>query len=182
MLNFRKLKQDFSPAILKEGKEYFEKQKVVSAKLIHLSNKTLRISGRVLGQYDNGYESEIEIDRQECETIDSNCDCPYNYDCQHLAALLFHIEQNIDQILVAFSKEVDLKETQEFNEDEKQKLLEKFQEAKDNEVRRQEESYQKQLLQEYVASAELLSLSPFFCPEEKKEVDRAEFCYSSGGR
>ena len=108
MLNFRKLRQDFSSGILKEGKEYFEKQKVVSAKLIHLDSRTLRISGRVLGQYDNYYESEIEIDRNECEAIDSNCDCPYNYDCQHLAALLFYLEQNLDQILVAYSKETDL--------------------------------------------------------------------------
>lgn len=176
MINFRKLKQDFSPAILKDGKEHFEKQKVVSAKLIHLDSKTMRIAGRVLGQYENCYESEIEIDRQECETIDSNCDCPYNYDCQHLAALLFHIEQNLDQILVTFSKEVDLKEAEEnFNDEDKQQLLEKFKEAEDKEVRRQEETYQKQLLQEYIASSELLSFSPFFCPEEKREVDRAEF-------
>ena len=89
MLNFRKLKQDFSSSIVKEGRELFDKQKVVSAKLLHLDSKTMRISGRILGQYDNYYESEIEIDRIECETIDSDCDCPYNYDCQHLAALFF---------------------------------------------------------------------------------------------
>jgi hypothetical protein len=63
MLNFRKLKQDFSSSIVKEGKEFYEGKKVVSAKLLHLDNKSMRISGRVLGQYDNYYESEIEIDR-----------------------------------------------------------------------------------------------------------------------
>ena len=60
----------------------------------------MRISGRVLGQYENCYESEIEIDRLECETIDSDCDCPYNYDCQHLAALLFYLEERLDEIIV----------------------------------------------------------------------------------
>ncbi|MCI0382160.1 MAG: DEAD/DEAH box helicase [Chlamydiae bacterium] len=178
MLNFRKLKQDFSSSILKEGKEHFEKQKVVSAKLIHIDSKTVRIAGRVLGQYENYYESEIEIDRAECETVDSNCDCPYNYDCQHIAALLFYIEQNLDQILVAYSKETDLKELTEiedFNHEEKKQLLDKFKEAEDKEVQRREETYQRQLLQEYVISSEILSTSPFFCPEEKKIVEQAEF-------
>ena len=67
-------------------------------------------AAKVLGQFDNCYESEIEIDRLECETIDSDCDCPYNYDCQHLAALLFYLEEHIDKILVAYSKENDLKQ------------------------------------------------------------------------
>ena len=39
---------------------------------------------------------------------------------------------------------------------------------------RQEEQYQKQLLQEYVASSQLLASSPFFRPVEKNEMDRAE--------
>jgi uncharacterized Zn finger protein len=113
MLNFRKLKQDFSSNIVKEGKELFDKQKVVSAKLLHLDGRTMRVSARVLGQYDNCYESELEIDRSECETIDSDCDCPYNYDCQHLAAVLFYLEENIDKILVNYSKETDLEEVAE---------------------------------------------------------------------
>ncbi|HEY5259515.1 MAG TPA: hypothetical protein VIJ46_02625, partial [Rhabdochlamydiaceae bacterium] len=74
MLNFRKLKQDFSSAIVKEGRDLHDNQKVVSAKILHLDAKTMRIGGRVLGQYENHYESHIEIDRQECEAIDSNCD------------------------------------------------------------------------------------------------------------
>ena len=36
--------------------------------------KVMKINARVLGQYENYYESEIEIDRIESETIDSNCD------------------------------------------------------------------------------------------------------------
>lgn len=177
MLNFRKLKQDFSSNILKEGKELFDKQKVISAKLLHLDGRTMRVSARVLGQYDNCYESELEIDRSECETIDSDCDCPYNYDCQHLAAVLFYLEENIDKILVDYSKETDLEEVAEkndINDEEKHKLFEKLKEAESKEVQRQEELYQKQLLQEYVASAQLLAVSPFFRAKEKLEVDKAE--------
>jgi len=174
MLNFRKLKQDFASSIVKEGKEFFDGNKVVSAKLLHLDSKTMRISARVLGQYDNHYESEIEIDRMECETIDSNCDCPYNYDCQHIAALLFYLEQNLDQILVAYSKENDLEEEEDLEEGEKEELLEKFQVAKDKESLRQEENYQRQILQEYVTSSKMLATSPFFRPDEKNEIDTAE--------
>lgn len=175
MLNFRKLKQDFSSAIVKEGREFFENNKVVSAKLIHLDSKTMRVSGRILGQYDNYYESEIEIDRIECETIDSNCDCPYNYDCQHIAALLFFLEQNLDKILVAYSKEKDISETDGLDDEEKEKLLEKFKEAEDKVVQKQEESYQRQILQEYITASEMLAVSPFFRAGEKRPVDKAEF-------
>lgn len=177
MLNFRKLKQDFASGIIKEGKELYEKQKVVSAKLLHLDAKVMRLSGRVLGQFDNCYESEIEIDRVECEAIDSNCDCPYNYDCQHLAALLFYLEEHIDEILVTFSKENDLEQmgqSSDVDAEEQQKLLDKIKEAQDKETLRQEEQYQKQLLQEYIASSQLLASSSFFRPQEKNEIDRAE--------
>src|SRR5277367_2855868 len=147
MLNFRKLKQDFASGIIKEGKELYDKQKVVSAKLLHMDSKTMRIAGRVLGQFDNCYESEIEIDRIDCEAIDSDCDCPYNYDCQHLAAVLFYLEEHIDKILVAFSKENDFKQSggnSSIDKEEKKKLLEKIKEAESKEVQRQEEQYQKQ--------------------------------------
>jgi superfamily II DNA or RNA helicase len=174
MLNFRKLKQDFSSNIVKEGRELFDNQKVIDAKILYLDSKTLRISGRVLGQYENAYESELEIDRNECEAIDSDCDCPYNYDCQHLAALLFYLEENLDGILVAYSKEKDFTEEHEINEEEKQELLETFKEAEDKEVQRQEELYQKQLLQEYITASHLLATSPFFRSLEKLETDRAE--------
>ena len=105
MLNVRKLKQDFSQNVLREGKQLFDDKKVFSAKILHLDATTVRISAKVGGQYDNTYQSEIEIDREECETIDSDCDCPYHYDCQHLAALLFYLEQHLDAILVKYSKD-----------------------------------------------------------------------------
>jgi SNF2 family DNA or RNA helicase len=177
MINFRKLRQDFSSNITKEGKDLYDQQKVVSAKLLHLDGKNMKVSGRVLGQYDNCYESEVEIDRLECEAIDSNCDCPYNYDCQHIAALLFFLEENIDKIFVEYSKEADFEEMAEqegIDEESKNDLVEKLREAENKEVLRQEELYQKQLLQEYVVSSEILAYSPFFRPTITPEFDRAD--------
>jgi SNF2 family DNA or RNA helicase len=178
MLNFRKLKQDYSSAIVKEGRDLFENQKVLSAKILHLDSKIMRVTGKIVGQYENAYESEIEIDRQECEAIDSDCDCPHNFDCHHLTALLFYLEHNIDSILVAYSKENDLKDSaaeEHFNEEERQELLEKLKKAQSKEVQRQEELYQKQVLQEYISSSELLALSPFFRADEVVEIDKADF-------
>ena len=177
MLNFRKLKQDFSSSIVKEGKDLFEDEKVVSAKILHLDHKTIRIAGRVVGQYENAYESEIEIDRQECEAIDSDCDCPYNYDCHHLTALLFYLEQHIDQILVSFSNDNDLSEIadeHEINKEAQAEIIEKVKEAQVKADQKQQQLNQEQLKQEYIFSSHLLSTSPFFRMQEKKEVDRAE--------
>lgn len=174
MLNFRKLKQDFSPAIIKEGKELYDSQKVLSAKILHLDSRSIKIRGKILGQYDNVYETQIEIDRQECELSDSDCDCPYRYDCVHITALLFHLEAQIDGILVAYSKERDIEEESTIDDAEKKELIEKFKIAETKQIQKQEELYQKQVLQEYIIAAEELAVSPFFRLIEKPDIDRTE--------
>ena len=58
MLNFRKMRQDFSSNILKEGKALYDKSRVVSAKIIKLDNDTIRFSSKILGSFENAYESE----------------------------------------------------------------------------------------------------------------------------
>ncbi|WP_420422090.1 SNF2-related protein [Simkania sp.] len=176
MLNLRKLKQDFSSNVLKDGKQLYDTQKVLSAKILHLDATTLRISAQVMGQYNNAYESEFEIDRQESETIDSNCDCPYHYDCQHLAAVLYFLEANLDEILVNYSKETDLDELTEegFDDEEKEKLMEAVKEAASKEELRRDEEYQKEVLTEYVDAAGVLAKSPFFLPVQERIIEKAE--------
>lgn len=174
MLNFRKLKQDFSSNILKEGKTLHEKSKVVSAKILRLDNDTIRLSAQILGKFENSYESEIEIDRFESQTIHSNCDCTYRYDCQHLAALVFYLEDRIDSLIVQYSKETDLEEDASIDHEEKQELLETIKEATYNEVEKIDARHQKQVLHEYVASSAILSSSPFFHVREEQEKIEAE--------
>lgn len=173
MINFRKLKQDFASSIVKEGRQLYEQQKVVSAKLLHLDAKTFRIAAKVQGQFDNCYESQIEVDRLECETIDSDCDCPYNHDCHHLAAVLFYLEEHFDKILVAFSKGIESDSI--VDQQTKAALLEKIKEAESKEVQRREEHYQKEVLEEYVIASQQLASSPFFKPRVPQEIDQAEF-------
>ena len=104
MLNFRKLKSDFSPQILKEGKELYDKELVQSIKIINLSSHSISLNCQVCGNFSNKYECEIEIDRCQSIITESNCDCPYKYDCQHLAAAIFYIENYIDKLIVDFSE------------------------------------------------------------------------------
>jgi SNF2 family DNA or RNA helicase len=173
MLNFRKLKQDFSSNVLEEGKDLHFKDKVVSAKILKLDRDTVRITAKVLGNYNNTYESEIEIDRFESETIHSNCDCSYRYDCQHLAALLYYLEEKIDSLLVQYSKEEEVAKTAATDKE----LLKTLKQAETKEEAKQDANYQKQVIQEYAAAADLLASSPFFLPLEEKDFVKAELAF-----
>ena len=170
MLNFRKMKQDFASNVLKEGKALFDKNRVVFAKIIKFDNETIRFSSKILGNFDNAYESEIEVDRFESQPVHTNCDCPSRYDCQHLAALIFYLEEKMDALLIEFSKESDSVK----DDDERKELMEAVKEAETKEVVKQDARYQKQVLQEYVASSEVLSTSPFFLPKEEGAFSNAE--------
>ncbi len=174
MLNFRKLKHDFSPSILKEGKSLHDKKMVVSTKIISLKPDTVRFSCRVMGSYDHCYESELEIDRHESIMIDSDCDCTYKYDCQHLAAILYHLESSYNQLLVAYSKETDFEKAPHADDQEKAHLLETIKEAESKENVRQGKKFQKELLEEYIYASQLLGQSSFFHPEEEVVQDKAE--------
>lgn len=174
MLNFRKLKQDYSPSIVKEGKTLYDKGMVVSGKIVGLSPGSVRLNCRVLGGFDNTYQCEIEIDRKQSTTIDSDCDCSYKYDCQHLSAVLFFLEEKFDEILVNYSKETDLEKSKDLDDNVKATLRETFKEAETKEVARQGKKQQKELLQEYLGSSKVLGQSPFFIPEESLNQDQAE--------
>ncbi len=174
MLNFRKLKKDYSPAILKEGKILFDKKMVDTVKILSFGSEAVRLSCRVQGNFKNSYHSEIEIDRGESATIDSDCDCTYKYDCQHLAAVLFYLEEHFDEIVVEYSKQTDLEEEKSIDKEEKKQLLETFQEAKKSEEKKRGEKHLQELIEEYVGASEILGRSPYFMPEEKVEKDSAE--------
>lgn len=174
MLNFRKLRQDFSSSTLKEGKSIFDKNKILDAKILKLDNETIRFSSKVLSNYESTYESELEVDRFESTAIHTNCDCPSRYDCQHLAALTFFLEEKIDSLLIEYSKEADIEEDEALEEHEKEELIERVKEAEENEVVKKDVRYQKQVLQEYVSSSNVLSHSPFFLPAEESSLAEAE--------
>lgn len=174
MLNFRKLKQDFAPGVLKEGRFLYDKKQVVGAKISKISPKAVRLSCRVQGAFENAYECELEVDRHQSSVVDSDCDCPYKYDCQHLAAVLFYLEENFGEIVLSYSKEADLDKTEALDEEEKAHLRKTFKEVECKETARRGKKNQKELLQEYVRASHELGQSPFFLPEENLTLDKAE--------
>lgn len=174
MINFRKTKQDFSPSIVKEGKSIYDKGLVESAKIVSLTTDSVRLNCSVRGNFDNVYVSEIEISCIDSSIIDSDCDCPYSFDCHHLTAILFHLEERFNSLVVEFSDEANFEEEEEIDEEEIEQLKETIEEAKTREVIRKDKQCEKELLQEYVAASSVLGESPFFQPEEILEQDKAE--------
>lgn len=174
MINFRKLKQDYSPNIIKEGRALYEKGMVVSGSIVSLKPSSVRLTCRVMGNFDNSHQCEIEIDRSQSTTIDSDCDCSYKYDCQHLSAVLFYLEDKFDEILVSYSKATNLESSDNLDAKSKATLREVFKEAENKEIARQGKKYQKDLLNEYLGAAKVLGKSPFFVPDESLIVDQAE--------
>lgn len=174
MLNFRKLRQDFPSNVLKEGKQLFEKECVISAKVLLLDAKIIRLGCSIKGAFDNLYESEIEINRIESIAIDSNCDCTYSFDCQHIAAILFYLEEKINEIVVAYSAKTDLALCEKIDESVKEELHRTFEEAKVKENLRKDMQYQKELLADYKNSYVQLCKAPFFLKPEVLEPEKAE--------
>ncbi|MEM1283249.1 MAG: SNF2-related protein [Chlamydiota bacterium] len=174
MINFRRLKKDFSPAIIKEGQTCYNQEMVESVKIVNLSSTVLRLSCRVQGSFENTYECEIEIDRHDSTVIDSDCDCPYQYDCQHLAAVIFYLEKHLDALVVKYAKETNIEESDDVDKEEIETIKETIKTAQDKEVVREDEKLKRELLEEYLNSSDALGQSRFFLPEEELEVDKAE--------
>lgn len=175
MLNFRKLRQDFSPNILKEGKTLFEKDGVQSAKILKLTGDSIRIIGKVTGQFNHTYTCEMEIDLVDSTSIDSDCDCLSKFDCQHQAALAYALEDSLDELVVEFSKGDGIDESEDA--DEKEKLKETIEKAEHHAVNRKGKKLQKELVDEYIKSSQILGKNPFFLPEEEYVADTAEVAF-----
>lgn len=172
MLNFRKIRQDFSPNILKEGKNLREKEAVKSAKIIKLSSDAIRILSKVVGQFDHTYTCEVEIDRIESCFLDSDCDCLSKYDCQHQAAVIHYLEEHLDEMIVDFSKGQDFEDADE--DEEKIQLQKTVKEAENQADKRKGKKLQKELIEEYVKASGVLGKNSFFVPEEERICDKAE--------
>lgn len=175
MLNFRKLRHDSSPGVLKEGKVIFDKGGVAEVKVLKLASDSIRFLAKVLGQYDHTYTCELEVDRGESLAVDSDCDCSAKYDCQHQAALIYHLEEHIDDLIVNFSKEAPEKTLRDdIDVIEKEKLIETIKEAENHSKTRKGKKLQKELLEEYAEASRILGKNPFFKPEEELVKDTAE--------
>jgi len=175
LLNFRKMKQDFSPQTLREGKSLFDKSAVASAKIDQFANSSVKITAQVAGNFGNNYSCEIEIDRHESEVVDSNCDCPHNSDCMHLACLIHHLEKNFEALVLTH---FEGKNKEKVDKDPKiSQLKTVLKHAEKKEQVRKEKELQKQDIQDYINSSELLGRSAYFIPEEKCAKEQGEIAF-----
>ncbi len=172
MINFRKLLHDFSSQALKEGKQLFESGHVGSIHLVSLNASQLKFRFSVEGGFQHEYKGEIEIDPHASEMIYGECDCAKHYDCEHVAAACYKLEDSYDQILSEFSGECQISVKAK---KEKVKAVEKaLKTAQKNAARQASEAMLQESLQEYKHAASLLRSSVFFQSLAPSEAEPAE--------
>ena len=174
LLNFRKMKHEFSPQILRDGKILYDKHAVVSSTIAQFTDNSVKISSQVQGNFGNNYCCEIEIDRHESEILDSNCDCPHHSDCMHLACLLIHLENHFEALVVQHFDGKNKKKIANAQDPKSAQLKKVLQHAEKKEQARKEKEREKEDLQDYCLSAELLGRSAFFVPEEEFNKEQGE--------
>lgn len=172
MINFRKLLHDFASQALKEGKQLFESGHVGSIHLVALSGSQLKFRFSVEGGFQHEYKGEIEIDPHASEMIYGECDCSKHYDCEHVAAACYKLEDSYDQILSEFTGEC---QGATKTKKEKVKAVEKaLKTAQKNAARQASEAMLQESLQEYRHAASLLRSSVFFQTPGAAEAEPAE--------
>ena len=102
VLNFRKMRHDFSPAVLKGGRALFQKGGRVQARIASYTEGQMLIEASVIGHYDDEHQCSLEIQRSESEVSFSSCDCNQGVDCHHIACLLFFLEEHFHTLLLKF--------------------------------------------------------------------------------
>lgn len=173
MLNFRKLRTDFAPNALKEGKFLWEDKKVLSAQVKDLSSSSIQIVAQVEGKFNHVYKQQIEIERGESCLLDSSCSCSLGFDCQHIAAVTFYLEECLESLVVSYSQKGQVVKDEE-DEGEAEKIRDTIKEAEALKNVKQAKKYDKELLEEYNKASVIMSQSPFFLPEDHIDQDTAE--------
>lgn len=166
------MRTDFAPSALKEGRFLWEDKKVVSAQVKDLSSSTIQILAQVEGKFNHIYKQQIEIDRNESCLLDSNCNCSLGFDCQHIAAVTFYLEECLESLVVSYSQKGEMTKSEDAAES--KKIMETIKEAEALKSVKQAKKYDKELLEEYNKASGLLSQSPFFLPEDQIDQDTAE--------
>ncbi len=178
IVNFRKIKQDFASLALREGKNLYDKDVVKQAKIVQFGPKVMKVHAEVTGAFLNAYSCEIEIDRFESEILDSSCDCPHTGDCQHLACLIYYLEDELEKLIHSFSqsrkKISDIKPGKAVETEQVDKVVREIEQKV--EVRYKKEM-EKQFLDEYLQASSVLGRSAFFVPEEELDKDVGELSF-----
>ena len=166
VLNFRKMRNDFPPGVLREGKTLFDRGSCLGARVVSCTSKQIVVEAKVMGKFDDLHACTLEIERTTSQLAYATCDCTHNVDCLHLACLLFYLEEHLHSILLSFLGTVKKKTSSEKREEDPG--LAEIERKVHAKVRREKE---KLLLADYHKTGEWLACSSLFrLPEEKIET------------
>ena len=160
ILNFRKMRHDFSPAVLKEGKTLFEKGGCIGARIVSYSAQQFVIEAKVMGYFQDTHTCSIEVNRQESELTYSTCDCTQGVDCLHLACLLFFLEEHFHAMLLTY-----LGKTQASSQAKADPEMGEMERRLKARARREQE---RQLVVDYSKSGEWMARASLFRPADEK--------------
>ena len=172
IINFRKLKQDFAQNVLRDGKGLFEKKMIKVAEIVDMNSKVMKIRAQVQGVYANTYDCDVEINRLESQIVDARCGCPHTFDCQHIASLIFHLEEEMENMIVTFSKE---KTPKKRGVEEAVDTV--IRQAQEKVEQKQKEEQELHFIQEYHTACTTLGRSSFFVPDEELGMDMGELLF-----
>lgn len=113
MLNFRKIKQDLSPASIRKGEKIYDDGDVFQAVLREFDTALIKVEAKVRSQFDHDYSCHLEIDKKASEISFSKCGCPKKYDCEHVVAAISYIESHLDELIAKFAQEAGVVEKKE---------------------------------------------------------------------
>lgn len=161
MLNFRKIKQEFSTHLLQKGQQAVDSSLLSNVKFDLISKEYIKASCNFNTDAVD-IQTNIEFKNDDSSISDSHCSCGSKSDCQHIVALSIYIEKNFNNLISDQVNNKDSKTTsntsQELLDDIKSKI--------------KQSSYNQNVnntINEYSKAYELLKNSPLFSPTDKKE-------------
>ena len=160
ILNFRKMRHDFSPAVTKEGRALFEKGGCIGARIASYTAEQFVIEAKVMGHFKDVHSCSIEVNRLASELTYSTCDCTQGVDCLHLACLLFFLEEHFDAMLLTYLGKAQASPAAKANSEMGE--MERRLKAK---ARRERE---RQLVIDYSKAGEWMARASLFRPADEK--------------
>lgn len=153
ILNFRKIRQEFSIALLEKGQSFVDTYTTSSVKLMSIQEDTIKISCK-FNVNKHFVSTSIEFDKNDSSILDSTCSCGASADCLHLTALSIYLEKNFKNII---SEQIDATK-KESGQDASKEVVEGVKSL----MNRTSHINPSSIIGEYVSSISMLSNSPLF--------------------
>lgn len=153
ILNFRKIKQEFSNSLIKKGKTLLDSYTIESIKLASVQEDSINIDCKFSIE-SSMIRTAIEFDKHDSSILDSTCSCGTSSDCHHISALAIYLEDNFNNMI---SNQMDSEK-----DDKNSVITSKTVKHVKNLITKTSHVNPASIIAEYVSSVNLLSMSPVF--------------------